>query len=65
MYDPGREVLNQDVGGAAQVGMLDVECHLVRGQRNLSAALDHLQLGHDKKPMGERQQAVGDAQVDP
>lgn len=45
--------------------MLDVECHLMRGQRNLSAALDHLQLGQDKKPMGECQQAVGDAKVDP
>jgi hypothetical protein len=45
--------------------MLDVECHLMRGQRNLSAALDDLQLGHDKKPMWERQQAVGDAKVDP
>ena len=28
--DPGREVLNQNVGGTAQVGMLDVEGHLMR-----------------------------------
>ena len=62
---PGREILHQDVRRAVQVGVLDVKCHLVGGKRDLSTTLDHFELDHDKKPMGECQQAVRDAQVDP
>ena len=62
---PGREILHQDVGRAVQVGVLDVECHLMGRQRDLSTTLDHFELNHDKQPMGECQQAVWDAQVNP
>jgi len=59
------EVLDQDVGWAAQVRMLDVEGHLVRRQVDLAASLDNLELQHHEFAVGECQQAVRDAQVDP
>ena len=39
---PGRLVLHQNVGRAAQVRVFDVECHLVRRQVDLAPAFDHL-----------------------
>ncbi len=65
MCGAGWVILNKDVGRAAQVGMLDVESHLVRRQGDLAAPFDHLQLDHDKHPMGECQQTIRNAQVDP
>jgi len=65
MRGAGRVVLNKDVGRAAQVGVLDLERHLMRGQVDLAAPLNHLEFHHDEQPMRERQQAVGDAQVNP
>ena len=59
----GRVVLDQDVGRAPQVGMLDVKGYLVRRQVDLSPALDHLELHHHEHPMRERHQDVRDAQV--
>jgi len=65
MRGAGRVVLNKDVGRAAQVGVLDLERHLMRGQVDLAAPLNHLEFYHDEQPMRERQQAVGDAKVNP
>ena len=59
----GRLMLDKDVGRAAQVSMLDLERHLMRGQVDLAAPLHHLEFHHDKKPMRERQQAVRNAQI--
>ena len=52
-------VVDQDVGRAVQVSMLGVEGHLVRGQGNLLAALDYLELDHHENPgVAECHQAV-------
>ena len=59
----GRLVLDKDVGRAAQVGVLDLERHLVRGQVDLAAPLDHLEFHHNEQTMRESQQAVRYAQV--
>ena len=61
----GRLVLDKDVGRAAQVGVLDLERHLVRGQVDLAAPLDHLKFHHNEQTMRKRQQAVRYAQVNP
>jgi len=65
MRRPGRLVLHQDVGRAAQVCMLNVKGDLVRGQVYLAAAFDHLQLDHHKHAVRECQQTIRNAQVDP
>ena len=62
---PGRLVLHQDVGRAAQVCMLDVKCNLMRRQIYLAAAFYHLQLDHHKQAVRECQQTIRDAQVYP
>ena len=59
----GRVVLDQDVGRAAQVGMLDVKSHLVRRQVDLAAAFDHFELYHHKHPVRECHQDIRDAQI--
>ena len=65
MRRPGRLVLHQKIGRAAQISMLDMKGDLVGRQINLAAPFDHLQLHHHKLAMGECQQAVRDTQVDP
>ena len=65
MRGAGRLVLDKDVGRAAQVGMFDLKSHLVRGQVDLAAPLDHLKFHHNEQTMRKRQQAVRYAQVNP
>ena len=61
MRGAGRVVLDKDVSRAAQVGMLDLERHLMRGQVDLAAPLDHLEFHHNEQTMRERQQTIWDA----
>ena len=65
MRRTGRVILDHDVGRAAQVGMFDVEGHLVGRQVHFAAPLDHLEFHHNEQTMRERQQAVRNAQVNP
>ncbi len=60
-----RVILHQDVCRAVQVGMFDVEGHLVGRQVDLAASFDHLELDHHKHPVRECHQDIRDAQVDP
>ena len=58
----GRVILDQDICRAVQVGVLNVEGHLVRRQVDLAAAFDHFQLDHHKQAVRECQQTIRDAQ---
>lgn len=61
-----REILDQDVGRAIQVSVFGMEGDLVRGKGDLSAALDYLELQHDKDAGDpEGNQAVRGPQVHP